>query len=191
MSKSLGNFVTIRDVLRDHDPEVLRYFLISSHYRSSLMYDADALYQAKQSLARLYTALRFLPQAERALKTKYEEQFIAAMDDDFNTPIALSVLFDLAHEIQRLRDKDIDAAAAHGALLTYLGDVMGILQTDPEVFFKSGDVDNAKIEALIAAREQARRDKQWAEADRIRDELANMFIAIEDGPHGTTWKSVR
>ena len=189
MSKSLGNFVTIRDVLREHTPEVLRYFLIASHYRSPLVYTDDILYQAKQSLVRFYTALRFLPVAERKDNTPFEEQFIAAMDDDFNTPIALSVLFDLAHEIQRLREKDEQLAASYAALLRYLGSVLGILQTDPDLFFQSGtDVDVAKIESLIAARQQARRDKNWAEADRVRDELAQMDIAIEDAAGGTTWR---
>jgi cysteinyl-tRNA synthetase len=114
------------------------------------------------------------------------------MEDDFNTPIALSVLFDLAHEVQRLRNKDLVAAAAYGALLRHLGGVLGILQSDPEVFFQvNTKVESEKISALIAARQQARYDKNWAEADRIRDELAALDIAIEDGPDGTTWKSVK
>lgn len=192
MSKSLGNFITIRDVLRDHEPEVLRFFLMSSHYRSPLIYAADALLQSRQSLARFYTALRFLPVAKPAEHTKYEEQFIAAMDDDFNTPVALSVLFDLAHEIQRLRDNNNDTAAALGALLKHLGNVIGLFQTDTEVFFQSGgSIDAAKVESLIEARQQARREKNWAEADRIRDELLSMCIAIEDGAQGTTWKVVK
>jgi cysteinyl-tRNA synthetase len=189
MSKSLGNFVTIRDVLRDHDPEVLRYFLTSCHYRSPLIYTEDALLQAKQSLTRFYTALRFLPAVNEAANTTYEHAFTAAMDDDFNTPIALSALFELAHEIQRLRDKDSQAAAAHAALLKRLGGVLGLLQSDPEVYFQAGsDVDAAKVEALIAARQQARLDKNWSEADRVRAELSAMNITIEDGPQGTTWK---
>lgn len=189
MSKSLGNFITIRDVLREHKPEVLRFLLMSSQYRSPLVYASDALSQAKQSLARFYTALRFLPEAKPVQNSQYEEKFIAAMDDDFNTPIAISVLFDLAHEVQRLRDKDLQAAAVHGALLKYLGDVMGILQTDPEEFFQASDtIDAAKIEKLIAARQQARKDKNWAEADRVRNELASLDVVIEDGPSGTTWK---
>lgn len=192
MSKSLGNFVTIRDVLREHQPEVLRYFLVASHYRSPLIYGADALQQAKQSLARFYTALRHLPQAQPVKDSTFEAQFIAAMDDDFNTPIALSVLFDLAHEIQRLREKDMQAAAAHGALLRQLGKVLGLLQNDADSFLQSGGSDDvAKIEALIEKRQQARREKNWAEADRVRAELDAMSITIEDGPGGTTWKSVK
>ena len=189
MSKSLGNFVTIRDVLRQHKPEVVRYLLLASHYRSQLIYADDALLQAKQALGRFYTALRALPQAERAQDTIYERDFIAAMDDDFNTPIALSVLFELAHEVQRLRDKDIDRAAQLGALLKYLGGVLGIMQTDPDAFFQTmSDELRAKIDNLIQARNDARREKKWAESDRIRDELSAMKVIIEDGPNGTTWK---
>ena len=160
-----------------------------SHCRPGYFY--DVLQQAKLALTRFYTAMRFLPQeTPRATNTMFEEKFIAAMDDDFNTPVALSVLFDLAHEIQRLREKDMQAAAAHGALLKYLGGVLGVLQTDTEIFFQSrSKVDAAKIESLIAARELARKEKNWAEADRIRGELTKMNIVIEDGAGGTTWKS--
>lgn len=192
MSKSLGNFLTIREVLQNHSAEVLRYLFISSHYRSPLVYTDTALQQSKQALTRFYNALRFLPQTERAQNTIYEKAFIEAMDDDFNTPVALSALFDLAHEIQRLRETDIHAAAAHAELLKYLGNVLGILQTEVEVYFQSGsEVDVAKIEALIAAREKARKEKNWAEADRIRQELGNLSVVIEDGINGTTWKLVR
>lgn len=192
MSKSLGNFVTIRDVLREHDPEVLRYLLIASHYRSPLVYSQSLLQQAKQSLTRFYTALRALPKVTPVENSKFETQFIQAMDDDFNTPIALSILFDLCHEIQRLREADINAAAQHAALLRKLSDSLGLLQSDPELFLKSGaEVDVAKVEALITARQKARHEKNWAEADRIRNELASLSIAIEDGPKGTTWKSLK
>lgn len=189
MSKSLGNFVTIRDALKEHSPEALRYLLLASHYRSPLVYTDDALKQSQQSLTRFYTALRFMPDAPRAINTEFEKKFIEAMDDDFNTPIALSVLFDLTHEIQRLREKDEAAAAAHASLLRYLGGVIGILQNDADAFFKQGaGVDVVKIESLIAARQQARQEKNWAEADRIRKELADMSIVIEDGATGTSWK---
>lgn len=191
MSKSLGNFVTIRDILAQHDPEVLRYLLLASHYRSPLIYTDDGLQQAKQSLARFYTALRFMPAAHALPESPFRDQFIAAMDDDFNTPVAFSVLFDLAHEIQRLREKDLAAAAAHAALLRELGGVLGILQRAPEAFLQSGtSLDAAKIESLIAARGQARAEKNWAEADRLRKELEAMSITIEDGAGGTTWKSL-
>lgn len=188
MSKSLGNFITIRDVLKKHSPEVVRYVLVASHYRSPLTYSDDLLVQAKLSLTRFYTALRFLPPAEPEKNTVFEKEFIAAMDDDFNTPIALSVLFELAHEIQRLREIKNKKAASHAALLRQLGQVLGILHTDPESFFQTGDVDVVKIEALIAEREKARAEKDWALADRIRQALTEMSITLEDGPKGTTWK---
>ncbi|OGT38105.1 MAG: cysteine--tRNA ligase [Gammaproteobacteria bacterium RIFCSPHIGHO2_12_FULL_37_14] len=189
MSKSLGNFITIRDVLREHEPETLRYLLLASHYRSPLMYTDEILNQSRQALTRFYTALRFLPSSSYATETVFEKKFIQAMEDDFNTPIALSVLFDLAHEIQRLRENNLNQAAEYGALLRYLGGVLGILQSDPELFFRSGTkVDVAKIEALIAARQVARKNKNWVEADRIRHELATMDIIIEDNAEGTTWK---
>lgn len=190
MSKSLGNFVTIRQALSEHEPEVVRYFLLASHYRSPLVYTDEVLAQTRGALTRFYTALRFLPEGNKVENSEFEQKFITAMDDDFNTPVAMSVLFDLAHEVQRLRDaKDIQAAADHGALLKYLGGILGLLQSDPDAFLQSGsDVDVAKVESLIAARNQARKDKNWAEADRIRDELAAMSIVIEDGANGTTWK---
>jgi cysteinyl-tRNA synthetase len=172
----------------------LRYLFVASHYRSPLIYAEALLQQAQQSLARFYTALRGLPlPASTSLSTvptSFKEDFITAMDDDFNTPIALSVLFALAHDIQRLREKgDIAAASEHAALLRELGGVLGLLQTDPDAFFQTGDsADVTRITALIEAREQARREKNWAEADRLRDELAALSIAIEDGAQGTTWK---
>lgn len=189
MSKSLGNFVTIRDLLKEHSAEVLRYFLLSSQYRSPLVYTEESVHQVKQSLARFYTALRGLPKVAAAQDSPYTERFIEAMDDDFNTPVALAVLFDLAHEVQRLRDKDLPAAAAHGALLQELGGVLGIIQAEPEAFFQAGKkVDVNKIESLIAARQSARQEKNWAEADRIRKELADMEVTIEDSASGTTWR---
>lgn len=191
MSKSLGNFVTIRDVLRDHKPEVVRYLLLASHYRSSLVYTDDALSQTKQALGRFYTALRGLPEVASAVDTIYEADFIAAMDDDFNTPIALSVLFELAHEVQRLRDKDLESAARLGALLRKLGGVLGILQTDPDAFFQDISSDlRTRIDALVEARNKARKEKNWAESDRIRAELTTLQVIIEDGANGTTWKFV-
>jgi cysteinyl-tRNA synthetase len=193
MSKSLGNFFTIRDVLEEHHSEVLRYFLIMSHYRSPINYSTESLAHAHNALLRLYTALRDLPSAEPLVDSDFEKKFIAAMDDDFNTPIAFSVLFELAHEIQRLREQDLSAAAQHGALLKKLTSVLGIVQQDPQTFLQSGrkqSVDVQKIENLILARNQARAIKNWAEADRIRDELHQMSIELEDGANGTTWKAI-
>ncbi len=189
MSKSLGNFFTVRDLLKVHAPEVLRYFLITSHYRSPLQYSESTIVQARNALERFYTALKNLPAVAAIENSDYEQQFIVAMDDDFNTPIALSVLFELSHEVQRLRDKDPDAAAAHAGLLKKLGGVLGILQDDPVTFLQAGSkVDADKIEALILARNKARTEKNWAEADKVRDELAALSVILEDGPDGTSWK---
>src|SRR3990167_179368 len=192
MSKSLGNFLTIRDLLEQHLPEVVRYFLISSHYRSPISYSEEALLQAKNALARFYTALRGLPVVDAMVNSEFEKKFIEAMDDDFNTPIALSVLFDLAHEIQRLREKESVLAAEYGALLKKLGGVLGILQSDPVLFFhsRSEKIDSAKIETLIKARQEARAKKDFAAADRIRAELSTMSVELEDSSAGTTWRII-
>lgn len=192
MSKSLGNFLTIRDILKEHSAEVLRYLISASHYRSPLNYSDDLLVQAQQALSRFYTALRGLEKADPLKDSEFESRFIEAMDDDFNTPVALSVLFDLAHEIQRLRENDLLNAARHAALLVKLSNVMGFLQEEPESFFKkrAKAIDPAEVEALIQARNQARADKNWAEADRIRQELSNLLIVLEDGPNGTSWKYI-
>ncbi|MCD6038762.1 MAG: cysS [Gammaproteobacteria bacterium] len=187
MSKSLGNFFTIRDLLQNNKPEVLRYFMISSHYRSPVNYSNQALLQAHKALERFYNALRGLPAAEAPFESDFEKRFIAAMDDDFNTPVAFALLFELTHEIQRLRDKEIALAAQYGALLRLLGSVFGILQDDPDCFLQSRE-DTFVIETLISARNQARVDKNWAEADRIRAQLAAMSIEVEDTVSGTKWK---
>jgi len=193
MSKSLGNFFTIRDLLPKHLPEVIRYFLIASHYRSSLHYSEDLLQQSHSSLERFYTALRNLPDAKIPEDTAFEQKIIDAMNDDFNVPVALAVLFELAHEIQRLRDKDMQAAAQHAALLKKLGGVFGILQDNPESFLRAGTAatDVEKIEKLIAERNAARANKNWSEADRIRDELAAMSITLEDNSEGTGWRVLK
>lgn len=190
MSKSLGNFFTIRDILQHHTPEVLRYFLITSHYRSPIQFSMNALTQARNALTRFYTALRDLPLLDAPLDSEYEKKFIEAMDDDFNTPIAFSVLFELAHEVQRLREKDLSSAGQYGMLLKKLGGVFGILQDEPNHFLQGNveQLDVNRIEQLIAARNQARVDKNWAEADRIRKELTSLSVVLEDGAAGTTWK---
>lgn len=190
MSKSLGNFFTIRDTLRQFPAEVVRYFMISGHYRSPVQYSDNAFQLSRSALDRFYNAIRDLPQAEALQNSAFESQFIEAMDDDFNTPIALSVLFHLAHEIQRLREKQLELASSHAALLKKLGSVLGILQDDPNAFLKSGaeHLNTKKIEALISARNEARATKNWAEADRIRDELAAMSVVLEDAAGKTTWR---
>ena len=191
MSKSLGNFFTIRDVLTTVSPEVLRYFLVSAHYRSAINYSKEALQQAEQALTRFYQALRHLPyvNASDVALADYEARYMAAMDDDFNTPEALAVLHDMAREINRLKDQQDPKAAVLGALLITLGQRLGILNESPEKFFQGGSADNmAHIEALVEERESARADKQWARADEIRTQLLKEGIVLEDTADGITWR---
>ncbi|EJN6958307.1 cysteine--tRNA ligase [Photobacterium damselae subsp. damselae] len=191
MSKSLGNFFTIRDVLNHYDPETVRYFLMSGHYRSQLNYSEDNLKQARSALERLYTSLRGLDTSvEAAGGEEFVARFKEAMDDDFNTPEAYSVLFDMAREINRLKTDDVAAASVLGARMRELADVLGLLGQEPEVFLQSGanDDDVAEIEALIQQRLDARAAKDWAAADQARDKLTEMGIILEDGPQGTTWR---
>lgn len=191
MSKSLGNFFTIREVLAKYPSEVVRYFLLAGHYRSQVNYTTENLESARAALERFYTALKELPAAaEGEVGRNFVERFCAAMDDDFNNPEALAVLFDLAREINRQRALDISVAASLAATLKSLGGVLGILQQDPVAFLQGGDNDEEakEIEALIVARREARAAKNWAESDRIRDELNARGIVLEDGPNGTTWR---
>ena len=193
MSKSLNNFFTIRDVLAYYDAETVRYFLMSGHYRSQLNYSEENLKQARASLERLYTALRGTDEnATPAGGAEFEARFRAAMDDDFNTPEAYSVLFDIAREVNRLKTEDMTAANALAAELRKLAHVMGLLEQDPELFLQSGaqtdDDEVAKIEALIKQRNDARSSKDWALADSARDQLNELGIVLEDGAQGTTWR---
>jgi len=191
MSKSLGNFFTIKDVLEVYDPETVRYFLLSGHYRSQLNYSEENLKQSRAALERLYTALRGveLVPIDEQLASAYREPFKAAMDDDFNTPEALPVLFELAKELNRVKDSDTQQAGQLASLMLELGGVLGILAQDVESFLQGEhDSETAEIEALIAARNQARADKDWAAADVARDRLSQMGIVLEDGAGGTTWR---
>ncbi|ABO24377.1 cysteine--tRNA ligase [Shewanella loihica] len=191
MSKSLNNFFTIRDVLAHYDASTVRYFLLSGHYRSQLNYSEDNLKQAKAALERLYTALKGLDlSVEAAPASEYVAKFKEAMDDDFNTPEAYSVLFDMAREINRLKVDDLAAASALGVSMKQLGDVLGILEQDVDGFFKGEGSDDevAQIEALIAERNRARTEKDWAAADVARDGLNALGVILEDGPEGTTWR---
>lgn len=193
MSKSLGNFFTIREILQKYHPETLRYFLLMSHYRSQLNYSLENLDNAKEGLHRFYQTLRGIKPAEGALDNIYEQRFYSAMDDDFNTPEALAVLFDIAREINRVRYSDDERAAILAKTLLTLAKILGLLEHSVEDFLQLGVVDDElsiKIEALIQARQEARAEKNWAESDRIRDEIKALGIELEDTPQGPIWQKI-
>jgi cysteinyl-tRNA synthetase len=188
MSKSLGNFFTIREVLKKYDAEVVRFFILRAHYRSPLNYSDQHLDDAKGALTRLYTALKGAPADVKAVdwSEPYAQRFKAAMDDDFNTPEAVAVLFDLANEVNR--SQSVGAASQ----LKTLAGVLGLLQRDAQAFLQGatneGGLDDAAITAQIEARIAAKKAKNFAEADRIRKELLDAGIVLEDTAQGTTWR---
>jgi len=188
MSKSLGNFFTIREVLKQYDAEVLRFFILRAHYRSPLNYSDQHLDDAKQALTRLYTALRGMVTTSNApnWNTPFAMRFKAAMDDDFNTPEAVAVLFDLANELNRTRDLQT------AAQLKTLAGVLGLLQRAPEEFLQGEtSADGLSVEAiekLIAERSAAKKERNFAEADRLRKALLDNSIMLEDTPQGTIWR---
>ncbi len=192
MSKSLGNFFTLKDILNKYPPEVLRFFILSSHYRSPVNFSEENLDNAEAALRRFYIALRDVPveetiDTETLTDNEFYKNFHLAMADDFNTPRALSSLFDLVREINQLRDtKQLPKAKKLGAILKQLGGTLGLLQALPTTFLKSG-VNSEVIEALIATRNQERQNKNWQEADKIRDRLTAMGITLEDTKNGTIW----
>ncbi|WP_074373856.1 cysteine--tRNA ligase [Vibrio spartinae] len=193
MSKSLGNFFTIRDVLSHYDPETVRYFLMSGHYRSQLNYSEENLNQARAALERLYTALRGMDfSVEASGGEAFVARFEAAMNDDFNTPEAYSVLFDMTREINRLKQEDqLQQASQLAVRMRDLASVIGILSQEPESFLQgeSGSEEEvAEIESLIKMRNDARAAKDWANADLARDRLTAIGIILEDGSGGTTWR---
>lgn len=191
MSKSLGNFFTIREVLEQHDPEVVRYLLVASHYRSPINYAPESLSEARKSLERFYTALEGVESGEGEVDEHFQTRFKAAMDDDFNTPVALSVLFDLVRELNRAKSEAPKRAPALAAELKRLASVLGLLQQDPTTFLKGTDttlpLPEAEIEAKITARAEAKQAKDFATADAIRDELAALGIVLKDSREGTRW----
>jgi len=192
MSKSLNNFFTIRDVLAEYEPEVVRYFLTASHYRSPVNYSKDQLEQAKSSLERLYTAIRGVSiseiDPESPVVSTYYHRFFAAMNDDFNSPEAMAVLFDLASATNVARDKKSPNFNALGSALKDLANILGLLGSDPETYLKGKQENVSEIEALITARIEARNSKDWAKADEIRKQLTAMGIVIEDSAGTTTWR---
>tara|TARA_B100001094_G_C18195774_1_gene810792 strand:- start:10888 stop:12261 length:1374 start_codon:yes stop_codon:yes gene_type:complete len=191
MSKSLGNFFTIRDVLTHFDAETVRYFLLSSHYRSQINYTQENLNQARAAVERLYGALRDLDlSVAPAHALEYEQAFTAAMDDDFNTPVAYAVLFEMAKEIYALKTHDLEKASALGVSMRHLAGILGLLTLEPERFFQSDDVDTKQIEALIEARHRARAQKDWAKADQVRQTLQDMGIVLEDKAGVTSWRKI-
>ena len=187
MSKSLGNFFTIRDVVTRYDGEILRFFMLRTHYRSQLNFSDAYLDDAKQALTRLYNALKMVPAPAGNVDWNEPQaaRFLAAMNDDFNTPEAVAVLFDLANEVNRSQSSSV------ASLLKSLGAVLGLLQRNPEEFLRGGLPAGwtvARIQEMIAGRAQAKKVRNYAESDRIRDELLAAGIVLEDGPTGTTWR---
>ena len=192
MSKSLNNFFTIRDVLENYDGEVLRYFLISSHYRSPLNFSETNIESAQSALKRLYNATKGLTETTEnpsLIEIDYEKKFNAALNDDFNTPMALSILFEIAKQINIERTTNLTKANALSSQLVKLGNYLGILQYNADEYLKLGsELSESEISKKIAQREDARNSKDFAMSDQIRDELLELGIILEDNANGTTWR---
>ena len=187
MSKSLGNFAMLKDLFASYHPEVIRYYLISSHYRSSLNFDSDSLDQARSALTRLYQAASLAPFQESDLHDDSVKEFIDSMNDDLNTPEALSILFGLAKSINS--SKDSQDQSMYASTMKELGKVLGLLNDSPEAFFQYGaNLTDEEINKKIEERNQARDNKDFQKADQIRDELAAKGILLDDSSAGTSWK---
>ncbi|MBD5772164.1 cysteine--tRNA ligase [Marinomonas colpomeniae] len=191
MSKSLGNFFTVRDVLAKFNPEVVRYLMVSSQYRSAIDYSDQSLLEAKVALERLYTALRQQNIASSYAPTNYTERFEEAMKDDFNTALAVSVLFELVRELNKAKTEDQVKASELAAELLFLAELLGLLYQEPDYFLQNSTVsegfDEVRIQELIDERTQARKDKNFARSDEIRDELVSNGIELLDSREGTSW----
>ncbi len=188
MSKSLGNFFSIQEILARFDAETTRFFVVRSHYRSALNYSDAHIEDARIALKRLYTSLQAVPPEPDSVlidwSAPFADRFKAAMDQDFGTPEAVAVLFDLASEVNRSRSPQLSA------LLRALGGVLGLLQSPPEVFLRAGSaVDSVHIDTLIAQRQAAKAARDFARADAIRAELLAQGIVLKDSAHGTTWEA--
>jgi len=192
MSKSLGNFFTIREVLAKFPAEIVRYLLTASHYRSQIDYAEDALVEAQRALDRLYTAMDQLELQYVSLEGPYLDRFNSAMDDDFNTREAISVLFEMAREVNRLKRDTDPQAAVLASQMRGLGNILGLLELDPQAYLKGeageGDLADANVDALVVQRQQAKSDRNFALSDQIRDQLKVAGIVLEDSKEGTVWK---
>jgi cysteinyl-tRNA synthetase len=193
MSKSLGNFFVLREVLENYRAEEIRYFIVSSHYRSQLNYSEEQLDNARAALLRLYASLQDTDPVQIPEGSEYQRRFEQALSDDFNTANAIAVLFDLAREVNRAKNEQRSEQHALATLLRYLGGIIGLLQADAGEFLKSQagagvGLSDTAIDELVEQRLQARAGKNWADADRIRDELSAAGIVIEDGAEGTRWR---
>jgi cysteinyl-tRNA synthetase len=192
MSKSLGNFFTIREVLAKFPAEIVRYLLTASHYRSQIDYAEDALVEAQRALDRLYTAMDQLELSDISLEGPYLDRFNAAMDDDFNTREAISVLFEMARAVNRLKRDGDPQAAVLASQMRGLGNILGLLELDPHAYLRGeageGDLADADIDALVAQRHQAKIDRNFALSDQIRDQLKDAGVVLEDSKEGTGWK---
>jgi cysteinyl-tRNA synthetase len=193
MSKSLGNFFTVRDVLKKYRGEEIRFFVLSSHYRSPLNYSDDQLNESRSALERLYTALRDVTPIKNEVKSTYIEQFENAMNDDFNTAKAIAVLFECANELNKLKHTQPEQAAKTAADLLTMAEPLGLLSQDPDLFLKSmagqdASISNEEIEAQINQRLEAKANKNWSLADQIRDSLKEQGVILEDKGPETTWR---
>ncbi len=191
MSKSLGNFFTIRDVLKEYDAEIVRFFLARVHYRTYIDYSEDSLREARTMLERFYQALEGVQATAVESEGEFEQRFYAAMDDDFNTPKAIAVLYELVNELNRAKREQSTEAGTLATRLTRLGAILGLLQQEPASFLqgeaKEGELTAEQIETLIADRASAKANKEYAEADRIRQLLLEQGVVLKDSREGTSW----